>query len=161
MGHFSFLDTQTVKSKVYGMRGKIIQLYLTFQLNNKYSSTKYSPDLNFLYVGRAFENEFRDALWQIQQRNCFLRSILFAQKTCRFISVQLHVAGNTRFHSTRISNKLPNISNGLCLSTLPQRVRNTHMRGWLLLLFKERPHSLVLCIKSFWMYIYIYICIYI
>ena len=26
------------------------------------------------------------------------------------------------------------ISNGLCLSTLPQRVLNTHMRGWLLLL---------------------------
>ena len=29
------------------------------------------------------------------------------------------------------------ISNGLCLSTLPQRVLNTHMRGWLLLLLKK------------------------
>ena len=28
-------------------------------------------------------------------------------------------------------------SNGLCLSTLPQKMLNTHMRGWLLLLLKN------------------------
>ena len=36
------------------------------------------------------------------------------------------------------------ISNGLCLSTLPQRVLNTHMCGWLLLILKK-VQTQVLC----------------
>ena len=60
------------------------------------------------------------------------------------------------------------ISNGLCFSTLPQRVLNTHMRGWLLLLLKKsklksfvRPrfhgcNTNRQAVKNWAIYIYIY-----